>query len=90
MCAFSFQDPSGELREAWKEALFAECFVNSILITTITLAGQISFGMLAAYAFARIEFPGRDVIFGLLLSTMMIPDMVRIIPSFLTVTWLGL
>jgi ABC-type glycerol-3-phosphate transport system permease component len=75
--------------EAWKEAQFAEYFVNSLLITTITLTGQITFSVLAAYAFARIKFPGRDLIFGVLLSTMMIPAMVLIIPNFLTVTWLG-
>ena len=52
--------------EAWKEAQFAEYFVNSILITAITLTGQITFSVLAAYAFARIKFPGRDLIFGTL------------------------
>ena len=74
---------------AWKGALFSEYFVNSVIITLITLAGSLVFSTLAAYAFARIEFPGRDLIFGLMLSTMMIPAMVNIIPNFLTVTWLG-
>jgi len=75
--------------EAWKEADFAEFFVNSVLITVITLAGQLTFSVLAAYGFARIRFPGRDLIFGVMLSTMMIPAMVTIIPNLLTVTWLG-
>ena len=75
--------------EAWKEALFAKYMVNSIKITLITLAGEMTFSILAAYAFARIQFPGRDLIFGILLSTLMIPAMVLIIPNFLTVTWLG-
>jgi ABC-type glycerol-3-phosphate transport system permease component len=75
--------------EAWKTAQFTEYFVNSILITVITLSGEVIFSVLAAYAFARIEFPGRDLIFAVLLSTMMIPAMVYIIPNFLTVTWLG-
>jgi ABC-type glycerol-3-phosphate transport system permease component len=74
---------------AWNEAQFAEYFLNSIQIVVITLVGQITFSVLAAYAFARIKFPGRDLIFGILLSTMMIPAMVLIIPNFLTVTWLG-
>ena len=74
---------------AWKEADFSEYFINSILITIITLAGELTFSILAAYAFARINFPGRDLIFAALLSTMMIPAMVTIIPNFLTVTWLG-
>lgn len=75
--------------EAWRRAQFSEYFINSILITVITLAGEIPFSIFAAYAFARMEFPGRDLIFGVMLSTIMIPAMVLIIPNFLTVTWLG-
>ncbi|MDW7755806.1 MAG: carbohydrate ABC transporter permease [Brevefilum sp.] len=75
--------------EAWRRAQFSEYFVNSILITLITLAGEVTFSVFAAYAFARMEFPGRDLIFSLMLSTIMIPAMVLIIPNFLTVTWLG-
>ncbi len=75
--------------EAWRKALFSEYFFNSLLITSITLVGEITFSVLAAYAFARIKFPGRDLIFTIMLSTIMIPAMVFIIPNFLTVTWLG-
>lgn len=74
---------------AWRRAQFSEYFINSILITLITLVGQVTFSVLAAYAFARMEFPGRDFIFSVMLSTIMIPAMVFIIPNFLTVTWLG-
>ncbi|MGB2956840.1 MAG: carbohydrate ABC transporter permease [Anaerolineales bacterium] len=75
--------------EAWDRANFSQYFFNSIKITAISLAGSVSISILAAYGFARIKFPGRDLIFGILLSTMMIPAMVTIIPNFLTVTWLG-
>jgi len=75
--------------EAWDRANFSQYFLNSIKITTISLVGSVSISVLAAYGFARIKFPGRDLIFGILLSTMMIPAMVTIIPNFLTVTWLG-
>ena len=74
---------------AWERGDFTEYFTNSIMITFITLAGEMTFSILAAYAFARIVFPGRDVLFALLLTTIMIPAMVLIIPNFLTVTWLG-
>ena len=74
---------------AWKEAAFSLYIWNSIRITLLTLAGELTFSTLAAYAFARIKFPGRDFIFTVLLSTLMIPLMVLIIPNFLTVTWLG-
>jgi ABC-type glycerol-3-phosphate transport system permease component len=74
---------------AWDRANFSKYFFNSIKITAISLIGSVSISVLAAYGFARIKFPGRDLIFGILLSTMMIPAMVTIIPNFLTVTWLG-
>jgi ABC-type glycerol-3-phosphate transport system permease component len=75
--------------EAWRRAQFSEYIVNSVLITLITLAGELTFSILAAYAFAKMHFPGRNLIFSILLSTLMIPAMVFIIPNFLTVTWLG-
>jgi ABC-type glycerol-3-phosphate transport system permease component len=75
--------------DAWNEADFSLYMWNSTRITLMTLAGELTFSTLAAYAFARIKFPGRDLIFTVLLSTMMIPAMVTIIPNFLTVTWLG-
>jgi len=75
--------------EAWKIGNFSEYFVNSILITVITLIGELTFSILAAYAFARIDFPGKNIIFGILIATIMIPAMVTTIPNLLIVTWLG-
>jgi ABC-type glycerol-3-phosphate transport system permease component len=75
--------------EAWTGAEFSHFMLNSVKITVITLAGELVFSVLAAYAFARLKFPGRDIIFGILLSSMMIPGMVTMIPNLLTVTWLG-
>lgn len=75
--------------EAWTEAQFSHFMVNSVIITVITLAGELVTTILAAYAFAKMEFPGKNVIFGFLLTTMMIPGMVTMIPNLLTVTWLG-
>jgi ABC-type glycerol-3-phosphate transport system permease component len=75
--------------EAWERGQFSEYFLNSVQITLITLSGELIFSIMAAYAFARMQFPGRDLIFSIMLSTIMIPAMVLIIPNFLTVTWLG-
>ena len=75
--------------EAWTGAQFSHFMINSFLITVITLAGELVVTILAAYAFAKLEFPGRNLIFGVLLSSMMIPGMVTMIPNLLTVTWLG-
>lgn len=75
--------------QAWQEAQFSHYLLNSVIITVITLAGELLFSVMAAYAFARMKFPGREVIFGILLSSMMIPGVVTMIPNLLTVTWLG-
>jgi len=75
--------------DAWNEADFSLYMWNSVRITLLTLCGELTFSILAAYAFARIKFPGKDLIFAVLLSTMMVPAMVTIIPNFLTVSWLG-
>jgi len=75
--------------EAWNQAKFSKYFVNSVIITAVTLTGQLSTSILAAYAFARIRFFGREVIFALLLSTMMIPAMVVMIPNFIVVRNFG-
>ena len=75
--------------QAWQEAHFSEYFINSMIITTITVAGMVVFSTLAAYAFARMEFVGRDFLFTSVLATIFIPEMVLLLPNFLLVTWLG-
>ncbi len=70
---------------AWSEARFAQYFLNSVIITAITIAGLLTTSILAGYAFGRIHFFGRDVLFALLLSTMMIPESVTMIPNFLMI-----
>jgi ABC-type glycerol-3-phosphate transport system permease component len=79
----------GNYEEAWNDANFSDYFVNSVTIATITVTGQVIFSTLAAYAFARMEFPAKNLLFTLLLSTLMIPEAVVWIPNFITVTWLG-
>ncbi len=75
--------------EAWEEANFSLYFKNSIIIAAITLSGQIVFCTLAAYAFARMRFPGKEFIYTLLLATLMLPEAVTWVPNFITITWLG-
>ncbi len=74
--------------EAWEGANFALFVRNSAIIAALTVAGQVVFCTLAAYAFARMQFYGRNFLFFLFLSTMMIPEAVTIIPNYLTVIWL--
>jgi len=75
--------------EAWEDANFSEYFVNSVIITAITVSGQLVFCTLAAYAFARMEFSAKNFLFTLLLSTLMLPEALIWVPNFITVTWLG-
>lgn len=74
---------------AWNEADFSQFFVNSVQISLITLAGELVFSVLAAYAFARMEFPGKNLMFGLMLATLTLPQAITWVPNFLTVSWLG-
>ncbi len=65
-------------------------FGNSILVSTITTILVLLIDSLAAYAFARLNFPGRKPIFALLLVTLFLPSMMFLIPNFLTIYQLGL
>lgn len=76
-------------QQAWERANFRQFIWNSTRITGITIMGLLLFCIPAAYAFARMRFFGRNVIFTLLLTTLMIPDAVTLVPNFLTVVWLG-
>ena len=71
---------------AWRDAQFGDYFLNSVIITGVTIAGLLFTSIFAAYAFARVKFFGRGVMFTLILSTLMIPESVIMIPNFLTVT----
>ena len=67
----------------------ARSLLNSLLVaSTVTLSNML-FCSMAGYAFAKLRFPGRDAIFLALISSMMIPWQVFLIPGFLIVKWLG-
>lgn len=74
---------------AWQEAKFGLYFWNSVRIAFITVSGQVVFCTLAAYAFAQFDFPGRNFLFALLLSTLILPEAITWVPNFITVSWLG-
>jgi multiple sugar transport system permease protein len=62
---------------------------NSIIVATLITLGQVTFCAMAAYAFARLRFPGRDKIFFLFLTAMMIPPIFTLIPNFVLIKNLG-
>ena len=75
--------------DAWESSNFRQFMWNSTRITGITITGLLIFCIPAAYAFARMKFFGRNVVFTIMLTTLMIPDIVTLVPNFLTVIWLG-
>lgn len=62
---------------------------NTLYITGLSILGLLLSSSLAAYAFARLRWPGRDVFFVILLATMMLPAAVTMLPVFLIFRWLG-
>lgn len=66
-------------------APFSRYLVNSLVVSVIITLGQLVTSVLAAYAFAFLRFPGRNVLFALFLATMMVPLEVAIIPNFQTI-----
>jgi len=72
------------------KANFPRYFLNSFFVTALTITGHLVSGSLAAYGFARLRFPGRNVLFILLLSTLMIPFYAYLIPRFMIIRSIGL
>jgi ABC-type glycerol-3-phosphate transport system permease component len=62
---------------------------NTVVITALAMVGQILSAAAVAYGFSRFRFPGRDALFFLVLSTMMLPWQVTIVPTFLLFRYLG-
>jgi ABC-type glycerol-3-phosphate transport system permease component len=74
-------DPQwGNLATAWEAAPFGRFFLNTAIFSVATTAGQIATGMLAGYAFAMFDFPAKRILFYLVLSGLMIPFTVVLVP----------
>ena len=70
-------------KKAFERAPFGKYFINSAIIVLINMVGCILSSSFIAFGFSRLRFPGRKLWFALLLSTMMIPQTVLMIPQFL-------
>lgn len=68
---------------------FGRYFINTFIITLCRIAGQVIACSIAAFSFARLRFPGKNALFMLMLSTLMLPGIVTMIPSFIYFTELG-
>ena len=68
---------------AWDGAHFSRYFLNSSVVAVVSVVTNVLLGSMAGYAFARLRFPGRNLLFLLVLVTLMIPNAVLIVPLFL-------
>jgi sn-glycerol 3-phosphate transport system permease protein len=88
-------DPSAPVtldnfRIAWRAAPFARYFLNTFMLVSLVLACQLVLGTLAAYAFARFEFAGREIAFALVLLQLMIMPDVLIVENYRTMGRIGI
>ena len=86
--------PAEWTTQAYKYVLevlpFAKIYGNTMLITILTTLFQVAFCTMAAYAFARIEFPFKNAIFMVLLAILMVPGQIFLLPQYLIIQKLGL
>ena len=76
--------------QAFTAVPLADYFLNTVIFTLATTALMLTVTVLAAFAFARLQFPGRDLVFTLFLALMMIPSELVVITNFVTVTGMNL
>lgn len=76
--------------DAFNAAPFGTFYMNSLIVALSVTLGQLITCSMAAYAFARLEFKGRDIIFYIFLGTMMIPANVTMIPTYIVLSTFGL
>jgi multiple sugar transport system permease protein len=68
---------------------FGKFAINTFVISGLTMAGTLLSSALVAYSFSRLKWPGRDLFFALLLATMMMPEIITLIPMFVEFRTLG-
>lgn len=71
------------------QSSFIHSILNSVIVTTLGVLLEVTIAFMGAYAFAKLEFFGRDVLFLVVLGTLMIPPQVLMLPSYLLVSDLG-
>lgn len=76
--------------DVWNLLPFGSFYINTILMMLFRIIGSVFFSAMAAYAFARLKFPGRDAFFMIVLIQMMIPGQIFLIPQYIIVSKLGL
>lgn len=76
--------------EVWRRTPLVAWTLNSLFIAIVAVALTVFVNLLCGYTFAKFRFPGRDILFFLILGALMVPIQVILVPEFLIVSWLGL
>ena len=76
--------------KAWQSGPFLRFFVNNVIQTVAILVLQLFFACTAAYAFAKLRFPGRDLCFVIVMACLIVPPQVRFVPLYILFSHLGL
>ena len=82
-------EPFANYSEVWTRRDFVVYFRNSVIVSFLAAIGQVMTCALSGYAFARMELPGKDALFAVVLATAFVPTEVTIIPEFLIMRSLG-
>lgn len=75
--------------DIWRQVPLGRFVSNSLIVTVLAMIGQVASCTAVAYGFARFRFPGRDLLFGLALATLLLPREVTIIPQYLMYRQVG-
>lgn len=89
---WTFAPTTENFTEAWKQINFPRLFFNTLALAVIGIIGTLISCTLVAYGFARFRFPGRDILFIILISTIFLPAAVTIVPTytfFMKINWVG-
>ena len=73
----------GNYQAVWRDLPFSQWLFNSVLITTIQTIANVFFAALAGFAFARLDFPFKNLLFSILLGSLMIPGIILLVPKFI-------
>ncbi len=76
-------------KEVFEQVPFGRFYLNTIIVTVARVIGQVFFAALAAFAFARLKFPGRNLLFFGVLAVMMVPGQVTLVPNYVLLKYLG-
>lgn len=76
--------------DSWTQLPFGHAYINSFTVCGIILVFTLLTSSMAGYSFAKLRFPGKDIVFVLFLATMMVPFQVTMIPTFIIMKYMGL